>query len=118
MVTKLSGKFVRAVIFIDDPGATGERLAFALELYVAQPVLLAGVVVEPESAAFDVGNIGQDVFAGNFDLSVLQILWMSKKVVIDYSHLFEQGGTNKAVEIGTRDKSHIFLRWLVLRNEL
>ena len=57
----------------------------------------------------EVGKVGRDVGAGDFDFSVLHVLGVHEQNVVDYSHFFEKYGADEAVEVAARHQSKVFI---------
>ena len=91
-----------AIVFIDDPGAGRRDAAFTL-VFAGELVafVLAGVMVEPKTAAFHEGYIGKHIVFCDLYKAVLQILGMGELPAVDQTDFFQKGAAGKTVKIGT-----------------
>ncbi len=66
---------------------------------------LALVVVEGQTDAGRVGQVGRDVALGQLDQTVLDILGVHELDLVEHLQLLQQRGTNQAVEITAGNKT-------------
>ena len=78
-VVKMGKPLLSAVIFVNNTraGRRDPALAFILPLKLVA-LVLAGMMVKPETAPLYKGNVCQHIVLVNLHKSVLQILWMRK----------------------------------------
>ena len=72
---------------------------------LAQAHQLGVVVVEGQTDARHIGEVGGDVPLADLDLAVLHVLRVNEEDVLEEVVLLEQGGADEAVEVGPGDEA-------------
>jgi hypothetical protein len=57
------------------------------------------MVIEPELAALNIGNIGQNIVVGNFYQSVLGIFWMDEFPTVNEAQMYQKRSAGQPVKI-------------------
>ena len=108
-VVEVREAFLAAVVLIYNTRTARGDAAFTLVLtLVFSALLLAGVVIKPESAALHERNIRQYVIFGHRDQSVLKILRVGKcpGIRLDNSGTEQKCAAGKSIKIRTCNQSH------------
>src|SRR5450432_3915843 len=63
------------------------------------------MMIEPQSATRNKGDVGQHVVGGHGENAILQILGMHKFYGIDFADVLQQNRTDQAIEIRSGNKA-------------
>ena len=68
-----------AIVVVDNPGRTCSDPTVTSEINTADNACdLSGMVIKPQAASGDIGDIGKNILFRHFKCSILQIFWMNE----------------------------------------